>query len=60
MCGRCSLIADLGELARRFEFDGDWLPFEPKYNVAPTQEVLTVVGRDQRRGIHWNWPDLTD
>ena len=44
MCGRYSLIADLGELARRFEFDGDWLKFEPAYNVAPTQEVLTVVG----------------
>ena len=41
MCGRYSLIADLGELARRFEFDGDWLIFESAYNVAPTQEVLT-------------------
>ena len=36
MCGRYSLIiADLGELARRFEFDGDWLAFESMYNVAP-------------------------
>ena len=44
MCGRYSLIADLGELACRFEFDGDWLAFESAYNIAPIQEVLTVVG----------------
>ena len=42
--GRYSLIADLGDLVRRFEFDGDWLAFESSYNIAPTQEVLTVVG----------------
>ena len=55
MCGRYSLIADLGELARRFEFDGDWLSFEPAYNVAPTQEVLTVVGGETRRGGFMRW-----
>ena len=42
MCGRYSLIADIGELAQRFEFDGDWLSFEAAYNIAPTQQVLTV------------------
>ena len=55
MCGRYSLIADLGDLARRFEFDGDWLKLEPKYNVAPTQEVLTVVAGDERRGGYMCW-----
>ena len=55
MCGRYSLIADLGELARRFEFDGDWLKFESAYNVAPTQDVLTVVGGDARRGGFMRW-----
>ena len=43
MCGRFSLTADLGELARRFEFDGNRLDLEPNYNVAPTQNVLTVI-----------------
>ena len=53
MCGRYSLIADLGELARRFKFDGNWLKFESAYNIAPTQDVLTVVGGDARRvGVH--------
>ena len=55
MCGRYSLIADLGELARRFEFDGDQLKFESAYNVAPTQEVLTVVGGATRRGGFMRW-----
>lgn len=53
MCGRYSLIADLGDLARLF--DGDWLAFEVKYNVSPTQEVLTVVGDDERRGGYMRW-----
>ena len=55
MCGRYSLVADLGELARRFEFDGDWLTFESAYNIAPTQDVLTVVGGETRRGGFMRW-----
>ena len=54
MCGRFSLTVDLGELARRFEFDGDWDAFERRYNIAPTQEVLTVVG-GPRRGGYMRW-----
>ena len=55
MCGRFSLTADLGELIPRFEFDGDWLEYEPNYNVAPTQNVLTVVGGENRRGGFMRW-----
>ncbi len=55
MCGRYSLIADLGELARRFEFEGDWLEFESSYNVAPTHDVLTVVGGEARRAGYMRW-----
>ncbi len=55
MCGRYSLIADIGELAGRFEFDGDWVKFESAYNVAPTQEVLTVVGGETRRAGFMRW-----
>ena len=55
MCGRYSLIADLGDLARRFEFDGDWDAFDKRYNIAPTQEVLTVVGGETRRGGFMRW-----
>ena len=55
MCGRFSLTADLGELARRFEFDGNLLDLEPNYNVAPTQNVLTVVDGENRRGGFIRW-----
>ena len=56
MCGRFSLTADLGELARRFEFEGDWLELEPNYNVAPTQNVLTVIDAgENRRGGFMRW-----
>ena len=55
MCGRYSLISDLGELAKRYEFDGDELALEPAYNVAPTQNVLTVVGGETRRGGFMRW-----
>ena len=55
MCGRYSLTADLGELAGRFEFDGDWEAFERRYNIAPTQEVLTVVGGQTRRAGFMRW-----
>ena len=55
MCGRYSLIADLGELARRFGFDGDWDHFEPRYNIAPTQQVLTVAGGEKRRAGLMRW-----
>ena len=55
MCGRYSLTTDLGELALQFEFDGDRLTFEPAYNVAPTQDVLTVVGGETRRGGFMRW-----
>ncbi len=49
MCGRYSRIADLGELARRFGFDGGWLSLEPAYNIAPTQQALTVREKGEHR-----------
>ena len=55
MCGRYSLITDVEHLAQRFEFDGNSLTFESAYNVAPTQNVLTVVGDETRRGGFMRW-----
>ena len=43
MCGRYSLTADLDTLQVRFGFQAGDLGYEPRYNVAPTQEVLTVT-----------------
>ena len=55
MCGSYSLIADLGALAERFEFDGDCLGHTPSYNIAPTQMALTVTNGDGRHASHMRW-----
>ena len=47
--------ADLRELEKRYEFDGDWLTLEPAYNIAPTQDILTVVGYETRRIGFMRW-----
>lgn len=39
MCGRYTLTMTLGELAERFHCQVPELPYRPRYNVAPTQEV---------------------
>ena len=55
MCGRYSLIADIQELARQFEFDGSGFDNSPRYNVAPTQSVLTITHREERQGDYMRW-----
>ena len=42
MCGRFTLSASATDLVQQFDLAG--LPaWSPRYNIAPTQEVLTVV-----------------
>ena len=55
MCGRYSLIGNIGELQDRFDFDGEGLEYAPRFNIAPTQEVLTVVGGEPRRVGYMRW-----
>ena len=50
MCGRYSLLVDLAQLALRFGFDAHGLKLEPGYNIAPTQQVLTVRESASGRG----------
>ena len=44
MCGRYNLISNLTVLGERFGFDPSQLTLEAAYNVAPTQNGLTVIG----------------
>ena len=44
MCGRYSLTSDLDTVQMRFIFEAADLAYTPRYNIAPTQEVLTIVG----------------
>ncbi|MFH1836479.1 MAG: SOS response-associated peptidase [Methanobacteriota archaeon] len=42
MCGRFSLIYNLEELKERFRIQQIKLSWNPRYNIAPTQDVLAV------------------
>ena len=55
MCGRYSLIADLQDLIFQFEFDGADFEHLPRYNVAPTQPVITVTNREGRWAEYMRW-----
>ena len=55
MCGRYTLIADLGDLAQRFEFDGSDFSYDPGYNIAPTESVLTVRNVEGREAAFMRW-----
>ena len=55
MCGRYSLIADIGELQERFDFDGSELTHAPRYNIAPPQMALAVTNGGRRRGSYMRW-----
>ena len=43
MCGRYTLSAPAGDLAQLFGVSEEDLPLQPRYNVAPTQEVAAVL-----------------
>ena len=43
MCGRYTLTSKWDILAARFGLTGDIPPYRLRYNIAPTQEVLTVI-----------------
>ena len=55
MCGRYSLIADIGALQERFRFDGSELTHAPRYNIAPIQMALAVTNGGGRRGSYMRW-----
>lgn len=47
MCGRFDETMSLQELAERFAATYDELSFEPRFNIAPTQDVPCVVEGDR-------------
>ncbi len=56
MCGRYTLYADLSTLQARFQFDPSEASHEPRYNIAPTQQVLTVTENwEERRARTMRW-----
>ena len=55
MCGRFSLISEMGELQGRFEFAAAGLSHTPRYNIAPSQPLLAVLNGGERRAAHLRW-----
>ena len=60
MCGRFTLTSNLDDLQGRFGFlseftDSQFFDHAPRYNIAPTQAVLTVTNDGQRRGKLMRW-----
>ncbi|MGH2356152.1 MAG: SOS response-associated peptidase [Chloroflexota bacterium] len=56
MCGRYTLEKTGDELAKRFRVLRDPPPaLEPRYNVAPTQAVVTVTAEGERRLERMTW-----
>ena len=57
MCGRYSLAIDSDALEDRFTLRGGLqMPLSPRYNIAPTQEVFTVVNEgpgNEARMMKW-------
>ena len=55
MCGRYSLMADLDDLALRFQFLRGDFDYDPCYNIAPTKNVLTVKNVGGRKAGLMKW-----
>jgi putative SOS response-associated peptidase YedK len=55
MCGRFSLTADISVLQELFQFEWD-AELMPRYNIAPSQTVLTVISNGEKRiGMGMKW-----
>lgn len=55
MCGRFSLFEDIDTLKQQFHFEFDE-EIDTRYNIAPGQDILTVINDEQgRRGTRMKW-----
>lgn len=58
MCGRYTLLADEVAIRRRFHIEKPITHYEPSYNIAPTEDVLSVIydpKRGERRAGFMKW-----
>ena len=55
MCARYTLTVDLTQLQQRFSFVAEELPYIPRYNVAPTQQVLALINDDGMQPAFLRW-----
>ena len=55
MCGRFTLTSDLDRLTEHFAFRATNLSYTPRYNIAPSQPVLTLIDAQERRAGFLRW-----
>lgn len=56
MCGRFTLTETIQKLQMAFEFEYSGGEIVPRYNIAPSQNILTVIGNgEQRIGKQMKW-----
>ena len=55
MCGRYTLSKDHQELEGRFDFKSPGFQWVPRYNIAPTQPVMAVMGDGERSAELLRW-----
>ncbi len=55
MCGRFSEFVKISILSKRFKFQPRDIPWKSRYNLAPGQQALTVVQREEREPVMMKW-----
>ena len=55
MCGRYTLSSNYHDLEVRFSFKGLDLDYRPRYNIAPSQKVLTVTNEEDINTKFMRW-----
>jgi len=55
MCGRFALLTHAEALVKRFKVEENIKRPEPRYNIAPTQNVTVVVQRETRQLTQMRW-----
>ena len=56
MCGRYTLTVNVEQIAIQFGVaDTSSIDHEPRYNIAPTQDILAVVQNSERRLVKLRW-----
>jgi putative SOS response-associated peptidase YedK len=54
MCGRFTQANSSSEIAKAFNL-ADVPPLEPQYNIAPTQQVATILRSDPKSEREFRW-----
>jgi putative SOS response-associated peptidase YedK len=55
MCGRFTLTKDTSDIAKRWRIGNIEVEAKPRYNIAPTQDVLIVTDDGTRELVQMRW-----